>query len=172
MIWRRGTDVSEIDPLVERVDALLKRHQNPPSPTPAPSASLQEALLDFDPVPPAAEIPLPESDDDIPVLTEVVDLADTPQEPEPSPPPAPEPVPPPALDRAALAAEIENAVLEKLLAELDRSLEFRLNRSIGDLLDQVLDGLRAELIASVRESVREAVKQAAAKQRGAGSRPL
>lgn len=165
--------MSEIDPLVERVDALLKRHQNLLSPSPAPSASPQEALLDFDPVPPAAEIPLPESDDDIPVLTEVLDpdLADTPQELEPAPPPAPEPVPPPALDRAALAAEIENVVLEKLLAELDRSLEFRLNRSIGDLLDQILDGLRAELIASVRQSVRESVKQAVAKQRGTGSRP-
>jgi hypothetical protein len=169
--------VSEFDPLVERVDALLKRHQQPsvpPSPPVVPPqvAKAPEAVEASEVLQPPIDDPalasvLPqddaEADDDIPVLTEIVDFAPTPVEQESVQPGSPGPATVP-FDEKALVEEIESAVLEKVLAELDRSLEMRLNRSIGNLLDQALDGLRAELSASVRESVREAVKSAVAKE--------
>ncbi len=147
--------MSEFNPLVERVDALLKRHQQQQANAAPPAEVVHE------PLPPQAEVavaapapapapapaieavvPTAETDDDIPVLTEIVD---------------PEQVP-------AFAAGIESAILEKLLAELDRSLEMRLNRTIGEVLEQVMDGLRAELSTSVRHMVREAVTTALARE--------
>ena len=130
----------EFNPLVERVDALLKRHHR----------QQQEKATD-PPAPDIAPQTVPESDDDIPVLTEIIDA---------------EPIgaASPVLHGREFAAGIEDAVLEKLLVELDRALELRLNRTIGELLEQVLDGLRAELSASIREMVREAVATAVAKE--------
>ncbi len=122
-------ELEESDPLVERIDALLKRHQQPP---PSPSVvDAPERLVD---------VPPPDIDDDIPVLTEIVDLP----------------------GRAAQPAAIEPLSIESLLAELDEALSMRLNRALGNLLEQSLDGLRAELSSSVRSLVREAVEKALA----------
>lgn len=140
MILPRGNDMSEFNPLVERVDALLKRHQQRQQDIAQAPAELVAAA-------PPAQV----ADDDIPVLTEIID-------------PQSIPAPSAAQYGKEFVAGIEGAVLEKLLAELDRSLELRLNRTIGDLLEQVLDGLRAELSSSVREMVREAVATAVAKE--------
>jgi len=137
--------VSEFNPLVERVDALLKRHHRQQQETAAPVA------VDSVPARVVAPVPFQEADDDIPVLTEIIDTQSI---------PSPSPMP----YASAFVAGIEGAVLEKLLTELDRSLELRLNRTIGDLLEQVLDGLRAELSASIRDMVREAVATAVAKE--------
>jgi hypothetical protein len=131
--------MSEFNPLVERVDALLKRHHQQQENATAPAA------------PATAPQAVPASDDDIPVLTEIIDAESI-------------AAAAPALHGKELASGIEDAVLEKVLAELDRALELRLNRTIGDLLEQVIDGLRAELSASVRELVREAVATAVAKE--------
>ncbi len=138
--------MSEFNPLVERVDALLKRHHRqqqeattiPAAPSAAPSGPAEVA-------PTAAQ-----ADDDIPVLTEIIEMQSA--------------SPGQAAEASTIAAGIEDAVLGKLMAELDRSLEMRLNRTIGDLLEQAIDGLHAELSASVREMVREAVATAVAKQ--------
>jgi hypothetical protein len=142
--------MSESNPLVERVDALLKRHQRPqevstPS-TAAPGTRPDEGA--GEPATPTVDA-LGLSDDDVPVLTEIVDAQSIPA--------------PPAYGRD-FASGIEDAVLEKILAELDRSLEHRLNRTIGDLLEQMLDGLRAELSAGIREMVRDAVAAAVARE--------
>ena len=132
--------MSEFNPLVERVDALLKRHHQ------------QQQEKATDAVSPAvAPQGAPASDDDIPVLTEIIDAESV-------------AVATPALHGKEFAAGIEDAVLEKLLAELDRALDLHLNRTIGDLLEQALDGLRAEMSASIREMVREAVATAVAKE--------
>ena len=134
--------MSEFNPLVERVDALLKRHQQQPGSAPVP---VEETPLAAD-APPAAA--LPNEDDDIPVLTEIVE--------------DPGLASPLAQVSASLQREIERAVLERVLGQLDRSLELRLNRTVGDLIEQVMDGLRAELSARVREMVHEAVASAIA----------
>jgi hypothetical protein len=109
----------DFNPLIQRVDALLRRHQEAPKPKP---------------------------DEDVPVLTEIVD------------PKAARPAT--GVDRAtveALAEELENAVLLRLAPELDRVFEERLAGTLGDMLEQVLNGMRAELAASVHMMVREAI---------------
>ena len=159
--------MSESNPLVDRVDALLKRHQQQPSvpaPSIAPASEGQEetSLEELSPLesPLLADAALPSAapveatkpfDEDIPVLTEIIETTDT----------------APAAGKAnsrALAAEIEAAVLSTLLPELDGSIDRRLNRAISDLLDQVVDGLRADLSGEVRSMVREAVRSTVAKE--------
>ncbi len=171
----------ETNPLVERVDALLKRHQQrigtvapvdaPPQadrpqtapPDAAPNVPVTATVPEFAPAPeseseseseselepePVALRLAQEADDDIPLLTEVV---------------APQAAPATPSDRAFVAG-IENAVLERLLTELDRSLETRLNRTIAQAVEQVMDGMQAELSARVRHLVRDAVAVALAKE--------
>ena len=158
--------MSEYNPLVERVDALLKRHQQHQQPEPA-TAEVQATdaaeIAAAEPVPPAdpvvPQLPVEQSaepDDDIPVLTEIVD---------PDVPIAANEL----SDRALV--EIEAALLEKLLVELDRAIETRLNRTIGEVVEQSMDGLRVDLSDRVRELVREAVATALAKEIAEHSRP-
>lgn len=148
--------MSEFNPLVERVDALLKRHQQQTAEVMSGSSAQDHAVPVVDAQsahaqsPTTAADPAPVSaDDDFPVLTEIVD-------------PAAKPVQ--TFDHAVLSVEIETAVLEKLLVELDRALEQRLGRSIADLLEQLMDSLRAELSISVRQMVREAVAASVARE--------
>lgn len=147
--------MSEFNPLVQRVDALLKRHQQQVAAADSPSeASSDRAapVTESPEAPPYADPSVarvahtPDTDDadaDIPVLTEIVD---------PDLVPAAE-----TLDQETLVARIEAAVLEKMLAELDQALEQRLGRAIGDLLEQSVHGLRVELSIRLRQMVREAV---------------
>ena len=55
-------------------------------------------------------------------------------------------------------------MLEKLLADLDRALQLRLNRAIGEVVEQAMDGLRVDLSVHVRELVRETVAEALRKE--------
>lgn len=156
--------MSEFNPLVQRVDALLKRHQQQPAPVrPAdPDKTLdlravesepqlatplvEEPFLEAaspEPVPP--EQPLPVVEDDFPVLTEIVERSALPSVDE---------------RNAALAARVEAAVLERVLPGLDLALDQRLGRTVSDLVEQALDGLRADLSSSLRDIVREAVSEA------------
>ncbi len=144
--------MSESNPLVERVDALLKRHQQQAAAA-RPASPVEPAPVADDPVNPAhadampAAAPAAGADDDIPVLTEVVD---------------PEGLP--ASDGRAHAEVLEAALLEKLLADLDRALQSRLNRAIGEVVEQAMDGLRVDLSVHVRELVRETVAEALRKE--------
>ena len=106
-------DRREVNPLVGRVDALLRRHH--------------EGLRAID--------------DDVPVLTDVVDAEGRARR---------------VVDDAALQAladALERAVLEQLGPELERVIERRLARA----LDEALQGARAELAENMRQMVREAV---------------
>ena len=144
--------MSESNPLVERVDALLKRHQQQAAAAQAASLA-QPAPTAEDPALPAGAAGMPaaaqaaSADDDIPVLTEIVD---------------PEALP--VADGQAHAEALEAAVLEKLLAELDRAVQSRLNRAIGEVVEQAMDGLRVDLSVRVRDVVRDAVAEALRKQ--------
>lgn len=86
-----------------------------------------------------------QTDEDVPVLTEAVEL------------PGPEIE---ARRLEALAAAIERAVLGRLLAELDPALEQLLAPKLAALFEHSLRGLREELAAHVRELVRAAVLDA------------
>jgi hypothetical protein len=107
----------DFNPLVQRVDALLRRHQETRRPQ-----------------------------DDVPVLTEIVD---------PAAAPPVRGVDPAAVE--ALAEELENAVLLRLAPELDRVFEERLAGTLSEMLEQVLNSMRADLAASVHRMVREAI---------------
>jgi len=106
----------DANPLIERVDALLKKSQPVRGPT------------------------------DVPVLTEIVTdelaLRRT------------------GLDRAALerlAAEIEAAMLARLLPEFERLVNENLHRALDAALGKALDAVGAELRTTVRLMVREAI---------------
>ena len=144
--------MSEFNPLVARVDALLKRHQQQGT-APVPAAEVE--IVAAPPAPLAVTTPAT-VEDDFPVLTEIVEPASLPGSDPKS---------------AALAAQVEAAVLEKVLSGLDRTLDRRLGRTVSDLLEQAMDGLRADLSASVRELVREAVATAIQEELAARSRP-
>jgi hypothetical protein len=103
----------DINPLVGRVDALLRRHQ--------------ETLRAID--------------DDVPVLTEVVDGAgDKGRAPD-------------SAALTALADALERAVMVRLGPELDRAIERHLARAVDDALRDA----RAELVENMRQIVRDAV---------------
>ncbi|MBS0337598.1 MAG: hypothetical protein JSS40_12430 [Proteobacteria bacterium] len=125
--------MSEFNPLVQRVDALLKRHQQQPDPAPAEPATGYVA----DTAPATAT---PDSEDDIPVLTEVVEPA--------------------ATLTPAQVAQIETAVLEKVLAAFEGTLDQHLGRVVSDLVAQAADGLRADLSVGIRDMARDAVAAA------------
>jgi len=124
----------EQNPLVERVDALLRRGQNGPA--------------------------APRPDEDVPVLTEIVDPATRAGAPQ--------------VDLAlveAFANELENAVLLRLAPELDRLFEERLAGRLGEILDQVLNEMRTELSASVHQMVRDSIAASVAQALGAPAAP-
>lgn len=153
--------MTEFNPLVQRVDALLKRHQQqsatPEQPLPPiepPPATVLE-VAEPPPLPELAAMPDPE--DDLPVLTEVVE---------------PDAGPAPVVLSDALIAQIEAAVLERVLAAVDTALDERLGRAVADLVARTADGLRADLSASVREISRETVSTAVAQALAARSRPV
>src|SRR3954469_4356219 len=62
----------------------------------------------------------------------------------------------------ALALELERAVLMRLAPEVDRLIEEKFARTLGQVLGQALDGVRAELTISVTQMVREAVQASVA----------
>ena len=136
--------MSEFNPLVQRVDALLKRHQQQGPDVTLPMSAVERAATHApaEVVAAPVEVESAATDDDIPVLTEVVEPQGAGEPP------------------AVLAGQIEQAVMEKVIAELDRALEQRLGRAISDVLEQAVDGLRVDLAASVRETVRDAVATA------------
>lgn len=118
----------ESNPLVQRVDMLLRHRLE----------SMQQA------------------DEEVPVLTEIVDPAAV------ATPAAP------LLDQAAvhaLAAELERALLARLDPGLDRAIEQRLARGINALLEQIAREFRAELAVGLRQTVRDAVAAALSRTR-------
>lgn len=143
--------MSESNPLVERVDALLKRHQQQAAAARAadladPAAVAAPSAHSADGTPSRAGSAAAQTlgaDDDIPVLTEIV-----------------EPEALPASGGRGPAEELEAAVLERLLAQLDQALQSSVNRAIGEVVEQAMDGLRIDLSVQVRQLVREAVADA------------
>ncbi len=104
----------------------------------------------------------PQADDDeVPMLTEVVDVARARGRTE---------VDAAALE--ALALELERAVLERLGPEVDRVIEEKLAKTLAGMLGQSVDGMRSELTQSVTQMVREAVHSSVAKALAPHDKPL
>jgi hypothetical protein len=140
------------DPLLDKMDALLKKHQGVVEAPPAPKTEFLPAAE------PNAPPPLPE-DAWLPVLTDVVAVGEpSAATAEPAPPAAEqEPPPPPApmVDPAMLIEEIMSG-LEPRLSSL---LIDRLAAEVRNSLDESMSSLIAQMDVHIREIVREAVNE-------------
>lgn len=139
------------DPLLDKMDALLKKHQGGAETPPPAKAEVPAAAS------PNAPPPLPE-DAWLPVLTDVVAVG------EPAPAvPAPAdaaveaalPPPTPAVDPEALVEQI----MGELEPRLSSLLRDRLIVEIRNSLDDNLSTLLAQMDVHIREIVREAVAE-------------
>lgn len=143
------------DPLLDKMDALLKKHQGPAvAPVPA-QAGPDEAIEPSEPP------PLPE-DAWLPVLTDVVAVGEpdaaanagpaveSATEETPSPPP-----PAATIDPEAIVGRVM-AGLEPMLSSL---LLDRMVREVRNSLDESLSALLAQMDVHIREIVREAVSE-------------
>jgi hypothetical protein len=143
------------DPLLDKMDALLKKHQGAAeTPQPATAAPPPAAAA------PTAPPPLPE-DAWLPVLTEVVAVGtpDAPSAPQPAPvvlePSPPPPPPEPAIDPEVLVEQI----MGELEPRLNSLLRDRLVAEVRNSLDDSLSTLLAQMDVHIREIVREAVSE-------------
>lgn len=133
------------DPLLDKMDALLKKHQGTTEAAPTPLATAPN-------LPP----PLPE-DAWLPVLTDVVAVG-SPNAVEPAAAPPQEPTAlsiSPAVDPEALVAQI----MGELEPRLSSLLRDRLLAEIRNSLDDSLAALLAQMDVHIREIVREAVAE-------------
>jgi hypothetical protein len=140
------------DPLLDKMDALLKKHRGEPEPPPAKEQSAADSE-------PSAPPPLPE-DAWLPVLTDVVAMG------EPDVPPAPAGIAEtadviaPALPQASVNPEL---LVEQIMSELEPRLSSllrdRLIAEVRNSLDDTLFPLLAQMDVHIREIVREAVNE-------------
>ncbi len=142
------------DPLLDKMDALLKKHRGD-SAASVPAIEAQPPATE-----PDAPPPLPE-DAWLPVLTDVVAMG------EPDVPPAPAATP---TAQAAEAPPIQPAarvdpemLVEQIMGELEPRLNSllrdRLVTEIRNSLDDSLSTLLAQMDVHIREIVREAVSE-------------
>lgn len=126
-------DNSEV---LEKLDALLRKHQSPPPPPPKPAAPPPPTLLA--PTPPEAP---PTADfDDIPVLTEII--GDIP--------------PPPALAAQNSQEDTLRALEERLHRELDTRIAPELSLAFQEAMDKLLMDAKLQISAAVREHLNKA----------------
>lgn len=122
--------MSDSDPLVSRIDALVKRRRSFVARTGAP---------------PAADAPasdakqLAATDEDVPMLTEVIDLAEA---------SSPEDVAPVPLE----------PLIQALAADLAHALEYRLQADLPGVVDAALDRLSADLRAGMARVAESAIR--------------
>jgi hypothetical protein len=105
------------------------------------------------------------SESGIPVLTEVLHTpmygVDLPERR--SMPPAPHPpAMPEVISRERLENEVTQAVLEKLLGQLDQVLEARIRDQLADVLQTAVDGLACQLRAGLKQALDESIALAVA----------
>lgn len=137
------------DPLLDKMDALLKRHQGGVEPSAPVNAAPAAATS------PSAPPPLPE-DAWLPVLTDVVAVGEPDAIAAPAPAEAPPPPPPaPAIDPEVLVEQ----VMGELEPRLTSLLRDRLLAEVRNSLDDSLSALLAQMDVHIREIVREAVAE-------------
>lgn len=143
------------DDLINKADALLRRHRSTQE---APRAEVEVPLDDED-LPILTEVVERLEDDDLPVLTEAVSVAEAPA---PVPPLAPAASPEAApSNRATVLAEqlieldtaIQREVEDWFINELPQLLSRELDRLSERLRDEAVAHLRATLLPALSEHV-------------------
>ncbi len=126
-------DNSEV---LEKLDALLRKHQSPPPPPPKPAAPPPATLLA--PTPP--ETPPTPDFDDIPVLTEII--GDIPPSQTSAPPNSPE--------------DTIRSLEERLHRELDTRIAPELSLAFQEAMDKLLMDAKLQISATVRDHLSKA----------------
>lgn len=139
------------DPLLDKMDALLKKHQGAAEAPPPPAMAVPPA-----PVAPSAPPPLPD-DAWLPVLTDVVAVGEPSAAATPAVAMTAAEVPPPA-------PTVDPGVLiDQIMAELEPRLSAllldRLAAEVRNSLDESMSALLAQMDVHIREIVREAVSE-------------
>ncbi len=141
------TEPDKSDALISKADALLSRFR------PGPAG-------------PAGAVPVetpPETDADFPLLTEVVELTETPGHSiaATSPPATPESgTGTPSETMQMDVARLREEILATLAPELEQRLSDTLKPRANELLDWVMQTVQLELGLSIRAAVRSAVAEA------------
>lgn len=136
------------DPLLNKMDALLKKHRGESEAAPTP------------PAPPTGE-DLPPLPDDawLPVLTDVVAVEEPVQETV-APQAAPVEVPPVQPKAAVIDPEaLTGQIMRELEPKLTAMLHERLANEIRSSLDDTLSALLAQMDVHIHEIVREAINE-------------
>lgn len=140
------------DPLLSKMDALLKKHRG------GTGAAAEDAA-------PSAEAWLP-------VLTDVIEAGQVPPAAEPEPPPSvitTQTAPPPAADEVRREPEpslpvVNDTLAEQLMSELAPRLSQIMEKQVAAQLRKSLDETVAALIAQLDVNVREIVREAVAER--------
>lgn len=139
------------DPLLSKMDALLKKHRGENEATPPAREEAPPAEPDTPP-------PLPE-DAWLPVLTDVVAMGEA----SPEVPEAQAPVEAPQPEATQTAAIDPNVLTEQIMRELEPRLSAllidRLAVEVRNSLDDSLSTLLAQMDVHIREIVREAISE-------------
>lgn len=139
------------DPLLSKMDALLKKHRGENEVTPPAREEAPPAEPDTPP-------PLPE-DAWLPVLTDVVAMGEA----SPEAPEAQAPVEESRPEATQIAAIDPNVLTEQIMRELEPRLSAllidRLAVEVRNSLDDSLSTLLAQMDVHIREIVREAISE-------------
>lgn len=151
--WPPRNDADEelrvADEVLGKADALLRRHAPPPGPEPILPDALEFISLE---------------DEDLPVLTEVVDPAELSQAPPPPPPQTPplpktRPVSELAEQLISLDTEIARAVESWFATELPQLLERELDKLAHRLQEEAAAHLRATLLPTLSEHISRSLEK-------------
>ncbi len=137
----RDDELERADELLDQADALLRRHRGAEQGAARPRAALD--------------------DEDLPILTDVVDDLELVQEPATAgaqSPGATEPASAPAAERAAAAAPIRPGEAQKdleqaLLREVESWITSEMPRILARELDQLGERLREEMLAHLQSTL-------------------
>lgn len=138
------------DEVLGKADALLRRHAPPPGPAPMPPDALEFIALE---------------DEDLPVLTEVVDPDELAQAAPPEPaarapsPPKPRPVSELAEQLISLDTEIARAVESWFATELPQLLDRELQKLAHRLQEEAAAHLRATLLPTLSAHISRSLEK-------------
>lgn len=159
------------DPLLDKMDALLKKHRGNETEHPAQDAKVSEPTQVEEPAAPPPDAWLPVLTDVVvmgnPANAQNIEVTDAPEtisvEPTSFPPePAPQTEPPP-IPAAAESNAISDTLAEQLMGELEPKLsallQNKISSQIHNSLDDTVSTLLAQLDVNIREIVREAINE-------------
>ncbi len=158
------------DPLLDKMDALLKKHRGNETEHPAQDAKVSEPTQVEEPAAPPPDAWLPVLTDVVvmgnPANAQNIEVADAPEtvaaEPEllrTEPIPQAEQPPIPTTDSLAISDSLAEQLMGELEPKLSALLQNKISSRIHSSLDDTVSALLAQLDVNIREIVREAINE-------------